>query len=336
MATSIKISQLPAKGANLEATDLLEVSEFNGTGYVSKSITGQEIIDSIPIPSSGITIGTTAITSGTVGRVLFEGTGNVVQESANLFWDNTNGRLGIGVVGAIPQKLTVEFPFVGTVTNRVGFYDLDSGLATTGSRSLLALGFADARTSGIGVISISNSGFEQGLTFHTSSGGTGLISNPSGSEAMRITNTRNVLINTTTDAGFKLNVNGTARVSSTLTVSGQTGSGGVNSIISSNNDLSLACGYYFRFRATNDGNAIIFGSDWDGTQTYLYSNRRMVFGAALINTSAILQADSTTRGFLPPRMTTTQKNAIASPAAGLMVYDTTLNLISVFNGTIWI
>jgi hypothetical protein len=40
--------------------------------------------------STGITIGTTAITSGTVGRVLFEGTGNVVQESANLFWDNTN------------------------------------------------------------------------------------------------------------------------------------------------------------------------------------------------------------------------------------------------------
>jgi len=35
MATSIKISQLPAKGTNLEATDLLEVSEFNGTGYVS-------------------------------------------------------------------------------------------------------------------------------------------------------------------------------------------------------------------------------------------------------------------------------------------------------------
>jgi hypothetical protein len=65
MATSIKISQLPAKGTNLEATDLLEVSEFNGTGYVSKSITGQEIIDgasgtgvtdvtaSAPLASSG-------------------------------------------------------------------------------------------------------------------------------------------------------------------------------------------------------------------------------------------------------------------------------------------
>lgn len=53
MATSIKISQLPAKGVNLEATDLLEVSEFNGTGYVSKSITGQEIIDASA--GSGVT-----------------------------------------------------------------------------------------------------------------------------------------------------------------------------------------------------------------------------------------------------------------------------------------
>jgi len=43
--STIKISQLPAKGANLEATDLVEISEFNGSGYVSKSITGQEIID---------------------------------------------------------------------------------------------------------------------------------------------------------------------------------------------------------------------------------------------------------------------------------------------------
>jgi len=32
------------KGANLEATDLLEISEDTGSGYVTKSITGQEII----------------------------------------------------------------------------------------------------------------------------------------------------------------------------------------------------------------------------------------------------------------------------------------------------
>jgi hypothetical protein len=63
-------------------------------------------------------------------------------------------------------------------------------------------------------------------------------------------------------------------------------------------------------------------------------------GGAYINTtsvqgSAILQADSTTKGFLPPRMTTTQKNAIASPATGLVVYDNTLNKLSVFTGLVW-
>jgi hypothetical protein len=51
---NIKISQLPAKGANLEATDLVEISEFNGSGYVSKSITGQEIIDAAS-GGSGVT-----------------------------------------------------------------------------------------------------------------------------------------------------------------------------------------------------------------------------------------------------------------------------------------
>jgi hypothetical protein len=54
--------------------------------------------------TSGLTaliIGTTPITSGTVGRVLFEGTGNVVQESANLYYDVTNGRLSLNQ-GASP------------------------------------------------------------------------------------------------------------------------------------------------------------------------------------------------------------------------------------------
>jgi hypothetical protein len=49
----IKISQLTPKGANLDATDLLEISEFNGSGYVTKSITGQEIIDAAA--GSGVT-----------------------------------------------------------------------------------------------------------------------------------------------------------------------------------------------------------------------------------------------------------------------------------------
>jgi hypothetical protein len=58
-------------------------------------------------------------------------------------------------------------------------------------------------------------------------------------------------------------------------------------------------------------------------------------GVATAVASAILQADSTTQGFLPPRMTTTQKNDIATPATGLVVYDTTLNKLAVYTGAAW-
>ena len=51
--------------------------------------------------------------------------------------------------------------------------------------------------------------------------------------------------------------------------------------------------------------------------------------------SAILDVTSTTKGVLFPRMTTTQKNAISSPVAGLVVYDTTLNKLAVYTGAAW-
>jgi hypothetical protein len=47
----IKISELTPKGANLQNSDLLEVSVTTADGYESKSITGEEIINAIPVPS---------------------------------------------------------------------------------------------------------------------------------------------------------------------------------------------------------------------------------------------------------------------------------------------
>lgn len=52
--------------------------------------------------------------------------------------------------------------------------------------------------------------------------------------------------------------------------------------------------------------------------------------------SAILELESTTKGLLFPRMTTTQRNAIGTPAAGLVVYDTTEGAIYHRNGTDWV
>ena len=53
-----------------------------------------------------------------------------------------------------------------------------------------------------------------------------------------------------------------------------------------------------------------------------------------IDTSAMLDVESTTQGFLPPRMSTTQINAITLPAAGLMVYNTTIPCLQVNDGTL--
>lgn len=51
--------------------------------------------------------------------------------------------------------------------------------------------------------------------------------------------------------------------------------------------------------------------------------------------SAIVEVHSTTKGRLPPRMTTIQRNAIASPAEALEVYDLDLNEPFYYNGTAW-
>jgi hypothetical protein len=58
-------------------------------------------------PSSDLTVGTTAVTSGTNGRVFFQA-GGVVQQSASLFWDNTNARLGVGTTPSTSVRLDVR------------------------------------------------------------------------------------------------------------------------------------------------------------------------------------------------------------------------------------
>lgn len=58
-------------------------------------------------------------------------------------------------------------------------------------------------------------------------------------------------------------------------------------------------------------------------------------GTFLVDASALVESQSTAKGWLPPRMTTTQKNAISSPAEGLIVYDTTLHKLCVRAAAAW-
>ena len=86
---------------------------------------------------------------------------------------------------------------------------------------------------------------------------------------------------------------------------------------------------------------------WDGSANdFVWSSTAgdisiMPSGGLGVNTltpdaSSQLDVSSTTKGFLPPRMTTTQRNAISSPATGLVVYDTTVDALYVYNGSAWV
>ena len=58
-------------------------------------------------------------------------------------------------------------------------------------------------------------------------------------------------------------------------------------------------------------------------------------GTTTPNNSARLDVSSTTQGLLPPRMTTVQRNAIPTPAQGLMIFNTTIKCFEVWSGSSW-
>jgi hypothetical protein len=66
------------------------------------------------------------------------------------------------------------------------------------------------------------------------------------------------------------------------------------------------------------------------------SGGRVSLGQSTANASAALDIQSTTRGFLPPRMTTTQRDAITSPATGLVVFNTTTDRLNLRTSGGWV
>jgi hypothetical protein len=309
--TFANLAAFPASGALKTiyiAEDTNKTYRWTGSVYVEVSAAG----------ASGITIGTTAITSGTVGRVLFEGTGNVVQESANLFLDETNGRLGIGT--SSPSKaLTIQ--------------------ANANDEGILL-----RSATGLPLFQVTRDGASNNTAelFQYSNGVIRLAIRSASN--FSYFNGGNFGFGTTTDAGFRLDVNGTARVQGNLTL----GTGGyiygdtTNPFIRLNNNFGAQFGYGTSYIDIG-GAGYSFNT---GTNKFLFyrttSGMRIADSATLITDpqtdglQAVLALTSTNKGFLPPRMTTTQKNAIASPATGLMVYDNVLNRPCFYDGTTWI
>jgi hypothetical protein len=221
---------------------------------------------------------------------------------------------------------------IGTTTPSSIFDVVVSNGATPGLRFR---GYSDASTSYLlslgtytypdifqitsvnGLVSLNNTGL-YGLTVGTNN-----------IERMRITSEGNMLINTTTDSGYRLDVNGTARVGATsgsgqLYIKGATGFGQYIYLDNGGSDLWTLIG------------SDIFVIDRGGTRILrANADAQVAINGNVNDASAQMQIESTTRGFLPPRMTKAQMLAIRTPSEGLMVYDTTNRKLCCYDGATW-
>jgi hypothetical protein len=254
-------------------------------------------------------------------------------------------------------KITDGLVVTGSITSLNSIYS--NGLLFTPAGIFCDNNLARFRHVTVGVNQGAGTGFIQpedgtqsiGIRTGTSFGGT---------TRLLVTSTGNILINNTTDDTVnRLQVSGSSRffgnmvVTGSATITGRvdigTITGGAPGTVNINNTIVLYGTASSRKIINSDGSSgIYFGSDsmsflyyGSSISTYEFSWGNSPGGGMYIkdvnsgtrNVSAKLQVDSTTLGFLPPRMTTAQKNAISTPAAGLVVYDTTLAKLCVYTTT---
>jgi hypothetical protein len=151
------------------------------------------------------------------------------------------------------------------------------------------------------------------------------------SERMRITSAGNVGIGTSSPNSYgdttTLTIQGpdfaeldlkSAAGDAAYIYGGRSGSTGYLALESegSTGHVYLGAGFSERMRITSAGNVGI--------------------GTSSPDASSILDITSTTGGVLFPRMTTTQRDAISSPANGLVLYNTTTNKLQVRAGGSWV
>jgi hypothetical protein len=199
---------------------------------------------------------------------------------------------------------------VTTSTNKLLFTDGTNGIAFKNVAPFGGLGgyygvFASGVTPSNTNYALAVSANGNFIAFNSSNG---IYFNYNDSPKMYLSgSTGNFIVGGITDSGYKLDVQGTGRFTGDVT-------------ISYNKSLGPQPGAgtsgYITFGTTG-----ILYNGWSVTT----AGRQPFYVSELYGTgvsSAILQADSTTRGFLPPRMTSAQRTAISTPATGLVVYQT--------------
>lgn len=166
-------------------------------------------------------------------------------------------------------------------------------------------------------IVIGGTGTTSTLTFRPTSGvGTTnadiifQVGNNGGTEAMRIFNGGNISIGGATNTGELFQVKGASRLGGNVAISG----------------------FLYPLTPQNLGLSVFPWEEVNANSVYV--NTALV-GTRTAVSSAMAIFSSTTKGVLLPRQTTAQINAVSSPAKGLLIFNTDLNTLCFFDGTVW-
>jgi hypothetical protein len=308
----------------------------------------------------GMSIGG-SITSATAGSVLFAGTSGVLaQDNDNLFWDDSNNRLGIKtktpahtldisgtsrVKGDIATLFLAEAAttspqfqgfWVKNSIGKTGLFAQGSSIDGSGHINSTVLASVDGNLNLCAGFDVS-SGASYVMKFST--GGYSMT----GVERMRLTAAGRLLLGTTSESTYILDVVGNTRITGALTVTNGLTVDGDSSIIGAGSARLFSISGYtanLRLAASSSIGYFEFGKGFGYAQissineVIRYSSPSHLFGGTTYVSSALVNIESSTQGFLPPRMTTTQKNAI-SAVSGLVVYDSTTNKLCCYNGSTW-
>jgi hypothetical protein len=174
-------------------------------------------------------------------------------------------------------------------------------------------------TNGAGTIAVANTG-----VLSWSGGATGLTPAGAATGAVNLAGVLNVASGGTSASTASIvsfnNITG-------YSAAGATGTTSTNLVFSTSPTITTPVINGF----TGNTSVVNIGSG----QFFKATSGNIGLGTISPNASAILDAQSTTQGVRFPNMTTVEKNAIGTPAAGLVVFDTTLAKLCVYSGTAW-
>jgi len=312
------------------------ISITNGAGTITINATDQFVGTVTSVAGtgtvSGLTLTGTVTSSGslTLGGTLAVIPSNFASQTANTFLSAPNGSAGVPTFRAIVAAdiPTLNQNTTGTAANVTGTVAVaNGGTGTTTAFTDGSVVFAGAS----GVYSQDNASLFWDDTNNRLGVGTATpavkleVSSAAGSATPTPTEIR---ISTTTNASDYSMVSPWGRLSFYSVDTSDSGPK-VQAAIDAISDTTAGGRMSMVFSSVVTGGTLT-------ERMRINSGGIVAIGTASPDGTALLDVSSTTKGFLPPRMTTAQRDLISSPPNGLMLYNSTTDKLQVRAAGAWV